>query len=317
MQEYEYFDETAKDDSLPDKRRRVRCVVCDVTMLRNSDTLKAHIRSGGHLRSVQKHQQAHCMKASGTKCILAFCLQQSFATCMYIIVFSRRCDLLIGMCVLGAVSGFFLLIITPSHLIIRCCLKRALLAGLEPTVLQQALRRASSEGDLQKALCLTAVNFLLFRGRPMADYPALGGLLEFSSHPHFAPKHWTNWSGWLMAEANDCVLVRHMRAEFTAAPFFSMSCDETTDISKVSRLSIHAYVVNSDWKRRSHLIRLCRTNVPATVETLASCTLSSMRSQSLKSASWHAILLALAQMVLQYWCCKAATRICRPGSKRS
>lgn len=103
----------------------------------------------------------------------------------------------------------------------------------------------------------------------MLDYPALGTLLEFSKHPQFAPKHWTDWSGWLMAEANDAVLVKHMKSEFAAAPFFSMSCDETTDISKVCRLSIHAYVVNPDWERKCHLIRLTRTNLPATGEALA------------------------------------------------
>jgi hypothetical protein len=154
----------------------------------------------------------------------------------------------------------------------RCSLFQAsLVAGLQPLVLQQALSRASSEADRQTALCLTVVNFILFRGQPMVDYKALviGGLLEFSSHPGFAPKHCTDWSGWLMAEANDCVLMKHMRVEFAAAPLFSMSCDQPTDVSKVSRLSIHAYVVNSDWKRRSHLIRLCRTNLPATGETLA------------------------------------------------
>jgi hypothetical protein len=135
--------------------------------------------------------------------------------------------------------------------------------------LEQALGKAASVADRQKAMCLTAVNFILFRGRPMADYAAYGGLLEFTKHPAFAAKHWTDWSGWIMAEANDRVLVKHMKAAFTAAPFFSMSCDETTDVSKVSRLSIHAYVINSAWERKSHLIRLCQTDLPATGETLA------------------------------------------------
>jgi hypothetical protein len=79
-----------------------------------------------------------------------------------------------------------MLIIAPSHLMNICCLKQALFVGLAPTVLQKALKRESSEGDLQKALCLTAVNFLLFRGQPMVDYPALGGFLEFTSHPYSA-----------------------------------------------------------------------------------------------------------------------------------
>ena len=60
--------------------------------------------------------------------------------------------------------------------------------GLVPRSLEQALDRSASEADNQKALSLTAVNFVLYRGRPMVDYKALGGLLELSRHPHFASK---------------------------------------------------------------------------------------------------------------------------------
>lgn len=141
--------------------------------------------------------------------------------------------------------------------------------GLLPRTLEEALNRSASEADNQKGLSLTTVNFVLYRGRPMVDYAAIGGLFEFTGHPHFAPKHWTDGSGWQMGEAGDRVLVKDMKANFDAAQFFSMSCDETTDVSKVSRLSIHAYVVSSNFQRTSYLIRLCQTNLPATGESLA------------------------------------------------
>lgn len=73
-QEMEHFREEAVDASQKDQRRRIRCVVCDMSMLRNADTLKAHLKSRGHVRSVDKQQRATCTEASGETCTSLDCL---------------------------------------------------------------------------------------------------------------------------------------------------------------------------------------------------------------------------------------------------
>jgi hypothetical protein len=80
LPQYEHFAETATGESHKDKRRRVRCVVCDISMLRNVDTVTAHVKSQGHSRAVDQHEQALCAKASGKHQLLfdSICLEFSY-----------------------------------------------------------------------------------------------------------------------------------------------------------------------------------------------------------------------------------------------
>jgi hypothetical protein len=93
--------------------------------------------------------------------------------------------------------------------------------------------------------------------------------MQISKHPDYGQgNHWTEWSGWQIVEAVDAVVIQRMNALLRQCNFFSLSCDESTDNSRTSQLSIHLYVVTEHWERQHLLIRFCPTAVPATADTL-------------------------------------------------
>jgi hypothetical protein len=100
-------------------------------------------------------------------------------------------------------------------------------------------------------------------------YEQLGTFSSFTKHSAFALAHWKDDAGWEFASSVNSVLIDHMKRHFHSAPFFPLSCDETTDVSRVNQLSIHVYVVTESFQRTCHLIRLCPTVIPASGATLA------------------------------------------------
>jgi hypothetical protein len=88
-------------------------------------------------------------------------------------------------------------------------------AGVLPREIEAAFAHATSVADRQKTLCLAAVNFTLFHGRPMLMYEQLGTFLSFTKHSDFAPAHWKDDAGWEFASSVNSVLIDHMKRDFT------------------------------------------------------------------------------------------------------
>jgi hypothetical protein len=143
--------------------------------------------------------------------------------------------------------------------------------------IQGALAAADRAAHKQKMLCIQAVTSVLLHGRPMTSYAQLGELMGLSKHPDHSKNHWTQWSGWQMAEAVDAVVLQRMESLVRESSFFSLSCDESTDNSRVNQLSIHLYAVTAQWERKHLLIRFCPTDLPATAETLESQLLKELK----------------------------------------
>ena len=71
---------------------------------------------------------------------------------------------------------------------------------------------------------------LLQRGRPITDYEQMYVLFEtlkLKKNPHH---HWSDNSGWAMAEAIERVVLKRTKEVMQVANFFSLSCDEVTSV---------------------------------------------------------------------------------------
>jgi hypothetical protein len=85
---------------------------------------------------------------------------------------------------------------------------------------------------------------LLRRGRPLADYPKLYNLFDFLK-VEMPKKHWTEPSGWRIAESITHVLDSKLKDEVRISPYFSVSADEVTSIANEILLSLHIYIVKN------------------------------------------------------------------------
>ena len=70
-------------------------------------------------------------------------------------------------------------------------------------------------------------------------------------------KHWTEGSGWEMAESLFNVVQARTKEVVSTAPYFSITCDEVTTLDNQSWISMHVYTIQ-DWERVPLLLCLQR-----------------------------------------------------------
>ena len=70
-------------------------------------------------------------------------------------------------------------------------------------------------------------------------------------------KHWTEGSGWEMAESLFNVVQARTKEIVSAVSYFSVTCDEVTTLDNQSWISIHVYTIQ-DWERVPMLLCLQR-----------------------------------------------------------
>lgn len=133
--------------------------------------------------------------------------------------------------------------------------------------MQTAMQKARSVADKQITLSLIAVTNVLIHGRAMLEYQQRGEEHCIAQNPHYSRHHWSVQASWQLAEAVDEVVVDHVKGILSSAEFMALSCDETTDNSKVSQMTLHVYVV-TEWQRRNLLISLAPTPMPANADNL-------------------------------------------------
>jgi hypothetical protein len=75
----------------------------------------------------------------------------------------------------------------------------------------------------------------------MSEYESLEDLFSFLDVPNLPHMHWSESSGWIMAEFMFDVVKAEIKAEVSAAPYVVLTCDETTIVDNGSWMSIHAY----------------------------------------------------------------------------
>jgi hypothetical protein len=119
----------------------------------------------------------------------------------------------------------------------------------------------------QQLLRAKALVVVLLAGRPMLALNDHLNLARSTQHPDFAPKLWSQRSAWRDAKKVEKAIVERNKAVIAAAPFFAWSCDESTDVGKGSRMTVHVYVLD-DWQRESIFVALVKVDLPANAESL-------------------------------------------------
>jgi hypothetical protein len=79
-----------------------------------------------------------------------------------------------------------------------------------------------------KEVQVAVIFYLLSFGRPMVEYKHMRGLLNHLEVPKLPFKHWSNNSGWELAESLYRVVQDRTRSCISGGQFISLSCDEVT-----------------------------------------------------------------------------------------
>jgi hypothetical protein len=107
----------------------------------------------------------------------------------------------------------------------------------------------------KKKVQFASLFHLLSDGRPMSQYELFEPLLSFLDVPNMPHMHWSDSSGWIMAEFMYDVVKEEIKAEVHVASYVALTCDETTTVDNGSWMSIHAYTCQN-WVRVPFLIGL-------------------------------------------------------------
>jgi hypothetical protein len=91
----------------------------------------------------------------------------------------------------------------------------------------------------------------------MTDFEDQAELLHQLRSPDVAGMHWTDTSGWVLAEAMEKALLTHQRERVQASPYWSCSMDEATDVSKTAWLCVHIYILE-DFVRKPVFVKLIK-----------------------------------------------------------
>jgi hypothetical protein len=124
------------------------------------------------------------------------------------------------------------------------------------TVLQQLNQSNRLEREKKKVQFATLFQ-ILKDGRPMLEYESRAALYEFLNVPNFPRMHWSDNSGWTMAECMYAEVRTAISRVLVGANYVALTCDEVSTIDNGSWISIHAYVVQN-WSRIPFLISLER-----------------------------------------------------------
>jgi hypothetical protein len=74
----------------------------------------------------------------------------------------------------------------------------------------------------------------------MSQYESFEPLLSFLDVSNMPHMHWSDSSGWIMAEFMYDVVKEEIKVEVHAASYVVLICDETTTVDNGSWISIHA-----------------------------------------------------------------------------
>ena len=121
-------------------------------------------------------------------------------------------------------------------------------------VLQQLNQSNRLEREKKKMQFATLFQ-ILADGRPMLEYESRAALYEFLNVPNFPRMHWSDNSGWIMADFMYAEVRTAISRVLVGANYVALTCDEVSTIDNGSWISIHAYVVQN-WSRVPYLISL-------------------------------------------------------------
>ena len=121
------------------------------------------------------------------------------------------------------------------------------------TVAQMAQNEAGERS--RKRVQFATIFHILAQGRPMLEYESLNLLFNFLQVRHLPKKHWSDNSGWAMADVMYALVKAKLQETLTAARYFAITVDEVTSVDNQSWMSIHIYVMK-DWIRQPYLLGL-------------------------------------------------------------
>lgn len=125
------------------------------------------------------------------------------------------------------------------------------------------------KGDRARKINQFATVFhLLQTGRPMLEYESIKRLYAFLKMPHLSIKHWSDNSGWMIADYLHAQVMRRAKEVLASAHYIAITCDEVTTVDNQSWISIHAYYV-VDFYRQPVLVSLERLTEGASAGRLA------------------------------------------------
>lgn len=119
---------------------------------------------------------------------------------------------------------------------------------------------------------------ILERGLPMLEYEASKELLGFLGVPKMPQGHWSDNSGWVIAEFMNLQVLEKQRETVKSAKYFSVTCDEVTTIDNGTWVSVHMYVMK-DFERFHMLAALERVE-GATSNNLTKVIMASVQAVS-------------------------------------
>jgi hypothetical protein len=136
------------------------------------------------------------------------------------------------------------------------------------TVADQLIGGLQGE-EKRKGVQFSTLFQILSHGRPMCDYEREQYLLRHLKVKNVPIKHWSETSGWEMAEhLHGCVLAA-LKGVVQSARIISISVDEVTAIDNTSWVGVHVYAMRS-WERMPHLLHLSYVSESGTSDHLTS-----------------------------------------------
>jgi len=134
-----------------------------------------------------------------------------------------------------------------------------LYAARGPQTVHQLVQNESGEQACKRVQFATIFH-VLSNGRPMTEYESLQSLLNFFNVSHMPKKHWTDNSGWQMAEVMHAQVNANMKEVIKNANYLAVTCDEVTSIDNTSWICIHIYT-QQVWTRTPMLLSLQHVQV--------------------------------------------------------
>jgi hypothetical protein len=91
-------------------------------------------------------------------------------------------------------------------------------------------------------------------------------------------KHWTEGSGWEMAESLFNIVQARTKEIVSTAPYFSITCDEVTTLDNQSWISVHVYTIQ-DWVRVPMFLCLQRVTEGGDADNITKMILAALTSE--------------------------------------
>ena len=86
---------------------------------------------------------------------------------------------------------------------------------------------------------------ILASGHSMVEYEERQSIYAFLNIPNLLRMHWSDSSGWKMAEALYDQVKLTISCKISNTMFVSLTCDEVTTVDNGSWICIHAYIVEN------------------------------------------------------------------------